>query len=434
MGSVWSKDKSNEIFRHLEGDLKTDVLIIGGGMAGVLTAYFLDKAGVDYALVEGGRIGCGITKNTTAKITAQHGLIYDKIIKSYGLDKAKQYLMSNLSALEQFEKLCEGIDCDYEKKDSFVYSITDRRKLEDELNALQKLGYGADFCQDMPIPIKTRGAVRFPNQAQFNPIKFLNEISKGLNIYEHTYVEKIKGHKALHKNGVITADKIIITTHFPMINLSGLYSVKLYQHRSYVIALPDAQDVSGMYVDEAKNGMSFRNYKNLLLIGGGDHRTGKIGGGWRELRYFAKRYYPDSAAKEQFNWATQDCMSLDSIPYIGPVSGRYPHIYLASGFNKWGMSSSMVSGMILSDMVRGQRNDYADVFDPSRSMFHIQLGVNAFEAVIHLLWPTVKRCSHLGCGLKWNPDEHTWDCPCHGSRYSGNGQLIDNPAKKNIKV
>ena len=186
-----------------------------------------------------------------------------------------------------------------------------------------------------------------------------------------------------------------------------------------------------MYLDEAQTGMSFRNYENLLLIGGGDHRTGKKGGGWQELQDFALRYYPQ--AKEQYRWAAQDCMSLDGVPYIGPYSASTTDLYVATGFNKWGMTTSMVSAMILTDLVQGKRNPYAEVFSPSRSILHPQLAVNGFEAVVNLLTPTTKRCPHLGCALKWNPVEHTWDCPCHGSRFTEDGKLIDNPATGNLK-
>ena len=177
--------------------------------------------------------------------------------------------------------------------------------------------------------------------------------------------------------------------------------------------------------------MSFRSYKNLLLIGGGAHRTGKQGGDWRELKAFAARFFPD--ASEKCAWATQDCMTLDGIPYIGRYSGRTEDIYVAAGFNKWGMTSSMTAAMILSDMVLGRENRYAGIFSPSRTILRRQLAVNDFEAVVNLLTPTSKRCPHMGCALKWNRAEHTWDCPCHGSRFDRDGSLIDNPATGDIK-
>ena len=200
----------------------------------------------------------------------------------------------------------------------------------------------------------------------------------------------------------------------------------MYQHRSYVIALEGAPYIDGMYLDESEKGLSFRNYQNLLLIGGGSHRTGTEGGNWNELREFARINYPD--AKEKYAWATQDCMTLDGIPYIGQYSANTPNLYVATGFNKWGMTSAMVSAMILTDMVKDQSNEYEEVFSPSRSILKGQLLVNGFEATVNLLNFSSKRCPHLGCALKWNNAEHTWDCPCHGSRFTEEGKLIDNPA------
>lgn len=186
-----------------------------------------------------------------------------------------------------------------------------------------------------------------------------------------------------------------------------------------------------MYLDAAENGLSFRHHGSTLLLGGGGHRTGKPGGGWRELEEKAKEYYPGAKIIRQ--WAAQDCMTLDGIPYIGRYSKNTPNVYVATGFNKWGMTSSMVSAGILSDLVQRKPNPYAAVFSPCRSILHKQLGLNLLESTKNLLTPTVPRCPHLGCALKWNPQEHSWDCPCHGSRFAEDGQLLDNPATGNLK-
>ena len=219
---------------------------------------------------------------------------------------------------------------------------------------------------------------------------------------------------------------MIVATHFPVFNRHGGFSFKLYQHRSYVIALKNAAEVNGMYLDENEKGLSFRNHGEYLLLGGGSHRTGKQGGNWNELRQTAKKLYPES--NESFHWAAQDCMSLDSMPYIGQYSKKTPNLFVATGFNKWGMSFSMVSALILKDLIFGKTNDYADIFSPSRSVLHPQLFVNAFETTVNLLTPTTPRCPHLGCALKWNKAEHSWDCPCHGSRFDGDGKVLEGPA------
>lgn len=431
MESLWEQTWEQPDFPSQHRDMSTDVLIIGGGMAGILCAYQLHCAGVPYVLVEAETICSGITKNTTAKITSQHGLIYDKLISKFGIQRAKQYLTANQAAVQTYRQLCRNMDCDFEEKAAYVYALDDRRKIERELNALEKLGFSAEFVDKLPLPFPVAGAVRFSNQAQFHPLKFVSSLAKGLHIYEHTQVRELMGTTAVTNHGRICAKKIIVTTHFPFLNKHGSYFLKLYQHRSYVIALQGASEVDGMYLDEAQMGMSFRNHKNLLLVGGGGHRTGKKGGGWQELRDFARRYYPQ--AEETYHWATQDCMSLDGVPYIGLYSASTADLYVATGFNKWGMTTSMVSAMILSDLVQGKKNPYEDVFSPSRSILHPQLAVNGFEAAVSLLTPTTKRCPHLGCALKWNAREHTWDCPCHGSRFTKDGKLIDNPATDNLK-
>lgn len=430
MKSVWSSQTELPHFPRLDKDIHTDVLIIGGGIAGILTAYFLHKNGVKYILAEKDRICSGITQNTTAKITYQHGLIYHKILKGYGIDLAQMYYKANKAALDKYSELCDKIQCDYHKKDNFVYSTSNRNILEKEARALDKIGCSADFCESTVLPLQTVGAVRVKNQAQFNPLKFICGIVDELNIYENTFVREMIGCTAVTDNGKIYANRVIVTTHFPFINKHGSYFLKLYQHRSYVIALENAQDVDGMYVDENKSGLSFRNYNNLLLLGGSGHRTGKNKGSWDELRAFAKKVYPHS--KEKYYWAAQDCMSLDGIPYIGNYSKNTPNLYAASGFNKWGVTGAMVSAMIISDMILGKKNEYSDVFNPSRSILKPQLLLNGLESTKNLLTPTTKRCPHLGCALKWNKAEHSWDCPCHGSRFSEHGKVIDNPTNGDL--
>ncbi len=432
MKSLWTQSCSLPKFEKLNKDIKTKVLIIGGGIAGILTAYQLDKKGIDYILVEQNRICNGTTQNTTAKITYQHGLIYHKIVNSSGLNAAKMYLAANKKALEEYFRLSKSIDCDFEFKDNYVYSTDNRIALEAEINALEKIGFNAQLCEQVNIPVKTKGAVKFCRQAQFNPLKFLSEIVKGLNIRENTKVNRLYNTTAQTDEAEIKADKVIITTHFPFINIHGSYFLKLYQHRSYVIALKNAADINGMYVDECKTGFSFRNYGNYLLLGGGGHRTGKRGGNFSAIREFANNYYPDSI--EICSWAAQDCMSLDSVPYIGNYSMFTPNLYVAGGFNKWGMTSAMAASMILSDLATGRKNIYADVFNPSRSIIKPQLFANTVETAKNMLTPSAPRCSHLGCALKWNKAEHSWDCACHGSRFSKGGEVLNNPANKDLKL
>ena len=313
--SLWRETVRLPGFGPLRADLKTDVLVVGGGLAGILCAHMLRSAGVDCALAEAGTLCSGTTGNTTAKLTVQHGLIYASLIRTLGPERAQMYLRANQQALDAWRGLCAGMDCDFEPKDSFVYSTDDRPKLERELTALRRLGVPARLAEGLPLPVATVGAVCVPDQAQFNPLKFAAAMAKGLPIYENTPVLELAPGLARTPGGFIRAEKIVVATHFPMLNKHGLYFIKLYQYRSYVLALRGAADVRGMYVDAADAGMSFRNAEGLLLLGGGGHRTGRKGGGWRALRDFARLHYPQAEVVGQ--WAAQDCMTLDGAPYIG---------------------------------------------------------------------------------------------------------------------
>jgi len=431
MNSLWSETSIIDGLPQLKGDVSTDVLIIGGGLAGLICASFLKNAGVVNMLVEGNKIGGGITKNTTAKITSQHGLIYHRLLKCAGAEKARMYLDANQWALGEYKKLCSGINCDFEEKDAYVYSINDRSIIETELSALHKIGFNAEFTDSAPLPFQIAGAVKFSNQAQFHPLKFMAGLVKGLDIYEDTFVKELAPHAAITNHGTITAKHIIIASHFPFLNKHGGYFLKMYQHRSYCIALENALDLNGMYLEEKDDGLSFRNYNGFLLIGGGDHKTGKPGGNWQAVRDFISKRYPGSI--EKYSWAAQDCMTLDNVPYIGPYGKSTEGLYVATGFNKWGMTSSMVSALILSDMILGRKNAFAEVFSPQRSIWKPQLLVNGLAAAGNLMAPSAPRCPHMGCALRWNSAENSWDCPCHGSRFEEGGKLIDNPAIKGLK-
>ena len=430
MDSLWQQTAELPEFEPFRGNQKTDVLVIGGGLAGLLCAHMLNQAGVNCILAEAARICSGITKNTTAKITSQHGLIYHKLINRFGKEKAKAYLTVNEIAVREYKKMCANISCDFQHKNAFLYS-SNEEELELELNALQNLEYSAEFVKTVPLPLECAGAIGFKQQAQFHPLKFAAHIAQKLNIYENTPIRELRGCTAVTDKGRIRADKIIVATHFPFLNKHGMYFLKLYQQRSYVLALEQAQDVDGMYIGSAENSLSFRNYDNLLLLGGGGHRTGKQGGNWAELKNFAQVHYP--GARTAYLWATQDCMTLDGLPYIGQYAKNTPDIYVTTGFNKWGMTNAMSGALLLRDMILGKENESAEVFSPSRSMFRSQLMINGLEAAKNLLSFSQKRCPHLGCALKWNPQEHSWDCPCHGSRFTQEGKLIDNPATDDLK-
>ncbi len=439
MESLWRQCRDyqqREARPALRGDITTDVLVIGGGMAGVLTAFRLQQASVPCVLVEGQTIGSGTTQNTTAKITAQHGLIYADIEKRRGLGYATQYLAANMAAVQEFRLLATQYPCDLEEKTAYVFSTDRRDKLEREAAVYAKLGLAADLRDSAAIPFSNVGALAMAGQAQFHPLKLLSALAGTLNLYENTFVRELAGGVALTQGGTIRAKHIVLATHFPLVNISGLYFIKLYQHRSYVLALQGAPLPEGMFLDEKENGISLRGQGDYLLIGGGDHKTGKPGGGLMQLRTAAKLAYPQG--KERFHWAAQDCMTLDAVPYIGRhgVAGHHRagegQLYVATGFQKWGMTGSMVASRLLCDLIVHGKSELESLYAPQRSMFTAQLAVNAASAATGLLSIGSPRCTHMGCKLHKNQEEGTWDCPCHGSRFTQQGQVLENPAKRGL--
>ena len=366
MESLWQKTAQRTHFTPLTEDKSTDVLIVGGGITGILCARFLKKAGADFLLLEADRICGGVTQNTTAKITLAHGLLYDKLLHRFGEEKARLYREAQSDAAEHYARLCEQIDCDYEKKDSYVYSPCDRKKIEREVAAERRLGIDAVLSDAPALPFPVAGAVRVKNQAQLHPLKLAFALAQDLPIYEGTKVTELLPHTARTSHATVRFKRLLIATHFPILNKHGLYFLKLYQHRSYVLALRGAGKVEGMYADESDKGLSFRQYGEYLLISGGGHRTGKRGEGWRAAERVAKAHYPN--AEIAARWATQDCMTLDGIPYIGKYASETPDVYVATGFNKWGMTNAMVSADILCDLLCGKSNRYAALFSPSRSI------------------------------------------------------------------
>ncbi|MDF2820650.1 MAG: iron-sulfur cluster-binding protein rieske family [Clostridiales bacterium] len=477
MNSVWSAECQIEKRIKLSRDIETDTVVIGAGMAGILTAFLLQEKGIKVVVVEGNEVASGMTKNTTAKITAQHNLIYSRLIKEIGLEKAKQYARANVAAIKRYKDIIDelNIDCHYEEMPAYVYSLRDKISILDETNAAISVGIDAEYTETVSLPFKVKAAVKFNNQAQFNPLEFISVVSKRLDIYEHTMVREVKDNVVITDNGNITARNIVVATHYPFINVPGYYFLRMYQKRSYVLALENVPLLDGMYKDESEKGYSFRNYKDYVIFGGEGHKTGekRLESSYEKLRKAAKEIYPDS--KEVYNWSAQDCTGLDEIPYIGRYSAKTPHMYVATGFNKWGMTSSMVSAMIISDMITEKENENADVFSPQR--FNVTASAkNLYEqgketvtslmlkklvipssdiehvanntgAIIEYEGHKVgvykdgtgkayfvsTTCTHLGCQLEWNPDELSWDCPCHGSRFDYEGNLINNPALVDLK-
>lgn len=478
MESIWTEKSRMPAFQPLVSDVKTEALVIGGGMAGLLTAYFLKQRGIQAVLIEADRIGGGQTQNTTAKITISHNLIYDKLIRQTGEESAGLYLAANWEAILKYEQIIteREIDCRFERVPSFLYSVEDREKIEKEVEAVNRLGCVGEFTTHTALPFSVEGAIRFPAQAQFHPLLFLEHMAKELEIYEKTRALTVEEHRVETENGaVIQAEHIIFATHYPFVNRPGYYFMRMHQERSYAAAFSHVGKVEGMYlgVDPAWN-YSFRDYEDYVILGGEGHRTGENPEipSLQKLQEKAVGWWPGCQLEAM--WSAQDCMSPDQIPYIGRYSARLPYWYVATGFGKWGMTSSMVAAMLISDLIRKVPNPWEEVFSPQRELTlpavkHMARdGQKAAAGLLRSIFAvpdkvqkdlkegeggiveiqgektgvykredgkifTVSvRCPHMGCQLEWNPLEKSWDCPCHGSRFNYKGELLDDPAQTDI--
>lgn len=414
-----------------------DVIVVGAGMAGLLTAYYLKKQGKNVLVLEAKTVATGQTGRTTAKITCQHDIKYSKLLKTIGYNKAKQYADANMKAIEEYEKLIgeNNIDCDFKRTSAYLYSLTDTKTLKEEANAATILGIDAYFTNKTELPFEVKGAVCFRNQAQFEPHKFIRFIASKLDIHENVKVLKIKGNQVITTEGFFYGDSIVVATHYPIVNVPGFYFLRQHQERSYVLELSGCPAIEGMYYGVDKDGLSFRQAGENMLFGGASHRTG-VNPPMGSFCYLRKKYrelYPN--AKEVSHWAAQDCMPHDGVPFIGKYSIFKSNWYVITGFQKWGMTSSMVAAHIVTDMICGNKNPYQKVFSPQRiyvmagiGKLLADIGISTKGIICGLFTRRKKKCTHLGCKLVWNEEEKSFDCPCHGSRFDENGQIIDNPA------
>lgn len=433
MKKIWTQGLEIPHFPQLNGDASTEVLVIGGGMSGILCARELQARGIECLLVEAKSIGSGITSGTTAVLCTHHDPLYQDLEARFGRETARLYGQANLEALEKYRTLAARFDCEFQERPHYRYAMTQTQAelLKTEAETLKRMGFTAEFQTETPLPFPVAGALYLPGMAQFQPLQFLYGIARGLNIRENTQVLGISGGVAFTNRGKILARKIVVATHFPLGRFRGLYALKLYQRRSYVIALEGGPDLLGTYSGMGKNSISLRNFGPYLFLSGGKHRTGQKGG-WEAARSFADRYFPDLS--ERYAWANQDCMSLDGLPYVGQYHHGAPDLLVATGFSAWGMTNSMVAASLLADLVTGRQTPYQAVLNPSRTIFRPQLLSNLGHTLANFVRLTPRRCSHLGCALRWNPAEHSWDCPCHGSRFASDGSVLDTPAQKPVHL
>ena len=451
MESVWKKTVELPHREKLEKSLHADAVVVGAGMAGVLTAYLLQEQGMDVVVLEAGRMASGQTGNTTAKITSQHGLIYAYLIEKFGREKAGMYAHANQHAIEAYARIIEKekINCQFQRCPAYLYTREEGRKveLEQEAEAAKSLGIPASFTLEKELPFKVEGAVRFERQAKFHPLEFLKKVGGKLNIFEESRVVRLKDNCVYTEHGMVEGEHVVFACHYPWQVVPGYYFLRMHQERSYVSALniSEWEPMEGVYLGIGEEGYSFRTMEaegsRILLLGGGSHRTGEnsSGGKYRMLQKKGEEWFPGS--REIARWSAQDCMPMDKIPYIGYFSSEIPNWYVATGFGKWGMSSSMAAASIISDMVLGREHVDEEVFAPQRfpiSALSKNFTENAVQAVKGLSKQAMSmeefpgKCPHMGCKLEKNADDHTWECPCHGSCFTAEGELVSGPAQHGL--
>jgi glycine/D-amino acid oxidase-like deaminating enzyme len=446
--SLWLVGQKQK-YEALTSNIKTDVAIVGGGIAGLTTAYLLSNAGVKVTVLEARTIGSGTSGYTTAHITSQHDLIYDKWIKRFGFERAKLIAEANEGAIHLVAGIVssEDIKCNFTAQDSFVFT-EDRKKekdIEAEAEAASRLGIMADITNKAPFLFPYQAAVRFRNQAMFHPTLYLAALAEtvvknGGNIYEFSRVLEFTNGAVQTANGSVYAKCMVIATHIPIINSPGLYRSMMYQHRSYAVSLENAPLPTGLWVDDVIGGYTYRTYDSKLIISGGGHRCGTekdIGHYDALMKYILGRF---PGARPTNFWSAQDAITLDGLPYIGRYSDKSYNLFVATGFNKWGMTQGTLSGNLLCDLILDKKNPYAEIYSPQRLPVAAAVG-NAVTMNLTTAWkfafgkmkarcPT---CSHFKCKLVWNRDERSWDCPCHGSRFAEDGSVLATPAIHGIE-
>ncbi|WP_286681408.1 FAD-dependent oxidoreductase [Methanoculleus sp. DTU007] len=492
--SYWMATTAQTSHPPLSGDLETDVAVIGGGIVGITTALLLKRAGYMVTVIEADRIARGVTGRTTAKITSLHRLIYAELIDRFGSSQAKQYADANQAAIEMVASLVREYDipCDFVRKPAYTYAESEEERdlVAAEADAARSLGLPATFVEDVPLPARTYGAVRFSDQAQFHPLRYLLYLASlipgdGSRIFEKTRALEVQdggGWCAIRtENGIITSRAVVLATHYPFYDSPGFYFARMEPSRSYVIgARIDEPFPEGMFINADGPVHSWRSQPaeggELVLVGGMEHRTGEqvdTRRHYRDLEAYARSVYPIRSV--DYRWSTQDYITIDGVPYIGPLADGHENVYIATGFRKWGMTNGTAAAMILADMILGRANPWAEVYAPDRFkpaasarrflVHNIEVAERYIGGVIsrpagdlrdvapgegrilmiegektgifrdhegrvHAVNPT---CSHLGCIVAWNSAEETWDCPCHGSRYDPDGKVIHGPAVRDLK-
>lgn len=484
--SFWIASTAAADYPTLQEDMQVDVAIVGGGIVGVTTAFLLKQQGLTVAIIEADHILHGTTGHTTAKITSQHSLIYSYLKQQMGEELAQQYADANESAIHLIASTVKehNIDCDFSWQPAYVYTQTQQqvKSLEDETQAASSLGIQASISSQSPLPFEVLAAMRFDNQAQFHPLKYLKALAQqipenGSYIFENTTAVGLDDEPlaVITRSGKkVKASKIVVASHFPFFDGGGLYFTKLEPLRAYIVAIKAREKLPrGMFINAESPSRSLRSQPyeqgELILVAGENHKTGQgqdINAHYQNLLDFAHQTFEVEDVVHR--WSTQDYRTLDGVPYVGHLTPRSPDILIATGFGKWGISNGTASAIILSDLIIRGDSPWAAVYNPSR--FNLTaaktfVGLN-LDVAKNLVAGKINRlpegmelapgegraiqvdgekygafrddsgelhvvditCTHLGCELSWNDAERTWDCPCHGSRFSFTGQVVEGPA------
>ena len=475
--SIWQKsDADVKHYPRLRENLSVNALVIGGGIAGYLAAYKLASTGRRTVLIEGYRLFSGTTGRSTAKITYLQGDIYHRLMGSYGVSVAKKYYEAQRDGMEMIRSLVKehDISCDWRVLDGCVYSSTDSEETQKIYCAMSDIGIKVSLKRE-DTPAGSTLAVCASQQYAFNPLAFLRSLPATFDIYENTRALKVDVTKktVYTEEGSIHADLIVVATRFPVIDSHGSYYLKLRPSMSYTVAVEGA-GVGMTYLDAREDGLSVRPYGGGVTIGGFDRRTGTgDGSAFDGLRAAAGRMF--GARRICAEWAAQDCMTFDGLPYVGYYSPELRDIYVITGFNKWGMANSAVAAKLISALADGSEDPYEELYSPLRRRRGVAGGFirNAARSAAYLiagnlhfplvtarsvapgegkvvrlhgkkravyketdgrLYATEAMCPHLHAELKWNAETRTWDCPCHGSRFDRYGNILSAPAVNSCKT
>jgi len=429
----------------LDRDIGVDVAVVGAGIVGLTTALLLEREGLNVAVLEMRHVGAGASGYNTAKLSSLHGLSYRQLASSIGRDKARAYGEANEAGIARvFELAAElGIECDVRRKPNYTYAedAADLDKVREEAEVAAELGLPASYVEELDLPYAVAGAVRFDDQAEFHPVRYLDGLAAALSgpVYERTTATGIGSGRVNTARGPrVAAEHVVVATHLSFLD-RGLYFARCHPERSYVVAGRTEDPPAGMYLSTESPAHSIRAHGSWLLVGGESHKTGQADAAARyeRLAAWARERF---GLEPELRWATQDQMPVDGVPYVGRHDPVSSNLWVATGFKKWGLAMGTAAAELLAARIAGREHRWTELFDPNR--IRAWAGATTFakenaNVAYHFAADRVSkrgapRCTHLGCLLDWNDAERTWDCPCHGSRFAESGEVIEGPAVRPI--